>query len=150
MRFCQPHWDTMRAAVDERGMAALVPEGGARAAEEVLARLLEGEESLDVFDPLMWMHMAIWSRAMSVLAGVGSDPMLLMVDWSTVPEVASDDAFTEAAACPLCVLDLLAWEHDARCTDEACQKEPGPIVGDWIPSCADAALERYQQLLAAS
>jgi hypothetical protein len=131
----------MREAVDDRGMGVLVPDSGARAAEQ-LSRSMLGEDSPDTFDPLMWMHMQLWARSSQTLTTIGADPMMTMYDWSSLAD--ADPAFVEAAGCPLCVLDLLAYEHDVGCSDAACQKEPGPITDGWVSKCADAALEHYR------
>lgn len=61
MKFCQDHWDDLRAKIAERGLEHLVSKGGAEAAQ----RTREGG-----FDPLMNAHNAIVVNAMN-RSGVG-------------------------------------------------------------------------------
>jgi|SRR5882757_8318311 len=58
MQFCQTHWGKMREAVKLRGMESLVPDTGEKVVSQ-LQRQMEGEDSIDTFDPLMGMHWAI-------------------------------------------------------------------------------------------
>ena len=44
MRFCQPHWDSLRSALEDRGLSGLVPTDSHRAAEN-LARTVGGDET---------------------------------------------------------------------------------------------------------
>lgn len=70
MQFCQKHWDELRAAIDGRGLAKFVSEGG----EEVARRMSDPKHERD-FDPLMDAHMAIVQN-LAATFGVG----VLMID----------------------------------------------------------------------
>lgn len=63
MKFCQPHWDALRAAIESRGLGHLVAANG----RDVFARMvaeLEGRSDVDDFDPLMGAHNLIISKVM--------------------------------------------------------------------------------------
>lgn len=63
MKFCQPHWEELRAAIQTRGLNHLV----ARSGEEATQRLrdeLEGTADNKTFDPLMAAHNQITARAL--------------------------------------------------------------------------------------
>lgn len=68
MKICQPHWDQLRKAVEEAGLAQFISSGG----EEVIRRItteLESEKqkpTAATFDPLMNANFAIWSNALSM------------------------------------------------------------------------------------
>lgn len=61
MKFCQPHWDALRAAIDVRGLSHLVGKSGEVAAER-LAREASGAATPSDFDPLMGAHNAITAQ----------------------------------------------------------------------------------------
>jgi hypothetical protein len=62
MRFCQPHWDALRAAIDKRGLMALVAKDGAAALQNTVLEL-EGREKEAYYDPLMSAHWMIAGAA---------------------------------------------------------------------------------------
>lgn len=99
MRFCLPHWDKLRAEVDKQGLGAYVSDSPSRATEQ-LQRKVDGEDSLDTFDPLMRAHMAIIAAAISIVG------VTLFLD---------DDDGTER--CPICYMQRL---HDESCTNAGC------------------------------
>lgn len=70
MKWCQSHWDKLRAEVDRQGLGALVPESG-EAAASVLQRAAAGEEGIDAFDPLMGAHLVVNSFIASMLGQRG-------------------------------------------------------------------------------
>lgn len=61
MQMCKPHWDMLRAAVDERGMNDLVAHDGKAAADNLVAEL-QGEPTR--FDPLMELNNHFWAEAL--------------------------------------------------------------------------------------
>lgn len=63
MKFCQPHWDELRKAVDDRGLSHLVA-GDGQKAFEAMARELEGRPEPGDWDPLMAAHWAITAHAL--------------------------------------------------------------------------------------
>lgn len=68
MKFCTDHWAALRAAIDSRGLAALVAESGDQAARNLLGEVADGR-TIDNFDPLMAAHNAIMSNALSAAGG---------------------------------------------------------------------------------
>lgn len=133
MQFCQPHWDTMREEVAKRGLSAYVPDDGHETAYRLERALKQDEDTIDNFDPLMYMHWAIAGNSMDVLSDIGGDPTWLFMDWTQHPEeeVRSDEAFLAAVQCPICILNLASHFHDLHCPDPNCQKEPGQTF-DWM------------------
>lgn len=118
MKFCQPHWDALRAAVDARGMGALVPDSGERAVSNLVDQSERGP-SVDNFDPLMGAHNAILGQAMHVIRErYQQNPLMVMADDAEHPEWA----------CPICALNWCHEEHTRLCTQEGCNY---PKVHDW-------------------
>lgn len=58
MKFCQPHWDKLRAAVESRGLGHLIAANGRDAHARAVAEL-QGRSERDDFDPLMAAHWMI-------------------------------------------------------------------------------------------
>lgn len=58
MKICEPHWDLLRKAVDERGMTSLVARDGKAALDNMVAEL-QGGAPAD-FDPLMALNNHFW------------------------------------------------------------------------------------------
>lgn len=81
----------MREAVKARGMENLVADSG-EAAIGQLERQIQGEDSIDTFDPLMHMHWAILANL---------PPRIFFMD-----------------GCPLCNADRL---HKEECPGPPCQ-----------------------------
>lgn len=63
MKFCQPHWDSLRTAINARGLEYLVAANGRDAHARAVAEL-EGRGEAADFDPLMTAHNMILSHAM--------------------------------------------------------------------------------------
>jgi hypothetical protein len=72
VKICASHWEKLRAAVDARGMSALVAKDGHAAIENTVLEL-EGREKEAYFDPLMGANNMIWSAA---LERIGLDLMV--------------------------------------------------------------------------
>lgn len=60
MKICQPHWDRLRRAIDDRGIGHLGAKSGQDAIRNIVTDL-EGREAENDFDPLMACNMMIWS-----------------------------------------------------------------------------------------
>lgn len=63
MKFCQQHWDRLRAVVKEKGMEPLI----AKSAEAAMERMQEeaaGTQTPATFDPLMSCHWMIANNAL--------------------------------------------------------------------------------------
>ena len=101
MRFCQLHWDALKAAVDARGMTPLIAATGTEAFGRLASSLEEPTQSN--FDPLMDAHMRILSNATRV-----GGPAVVMGD-----------------GCPLCLLNA---HHKAECTEEGCTFSYDPWI----------------------
>ena len=100
MKWCQPHWEQLRAAVNAQGLGHLVKGGEAAMAPLVAAVSGEGE----AFDPLL---MAWWAINHQMLHDVGLEAMgrcpLCLLVANNRPELvkdwvdgACDDVRTEA------------------------------------------------------
>lgn len=121
MRMCQPHWDTLRAAIDERGLSRLVAADG-KAALERTKREFEGTDGPDDFDPLMSSMWAIFTNAGQTVEKAGGP----------IEGPPAALAFLGADVCPLCELNAL---HQRDCKDEGCTF----TYDDWITRAADDA-----------
>lgn len=117
MKFCQPHWDALRAAIDARGLTKLVAKDGLAAAAR-MAREAEGTGGPDDFDPLMSSHFAIINNAMNI------------VTENAGPRAAL--SFMGADICPLCELNSL---HLRDCQEAECSFS----YDNWIERAADDA-----------
>jgi len=113
------HWGRLRAAIDARGLTALIAEGGERAAANLVSELTDGP-SIDNFDPLMAAHNAIMSNA---LATAGLEVMYANEDGSD--------------RCPLC------WMNEQA--NNAGNPTPN-AYDDWIDRAADDALAVWQEM----
>lgn len=117
MKFCQPHWDKLKAAVTERGMWPLVArsgaEGVARMAEEI-----QGTATDATYDPLMACHWMIAGRALDCLGlyVMGGD------------------------LCPLCEVLRV---HDSKPCEHGCTHDD--VEERWINGPADAALRHVRE-----
>jgi hypothetical protein len=144
MKMCMPHWTALRAAIDARGLAALVADNGEKAAANVASELADGQ-TIDNFDPLMGAHNAILSNA---LDAAGAVILFAAPDGSDV--------------CPLCYLnDRARYVWDAgvaygmkpgdkcRCADPTCTAtfpaQPDTYDG-WIDRAADDQVDAWKAL----
>lgn len=93
MKFCQDHWDRLRAALTDRGLDGLIAKGGVRAARNLKSEIEDGP-SITNFDPLMGAHNTILNNALSNMPRGAALAMM----------TAPDDAPVEQR-CPLCVLN---------------------------------------------
>lgn len=112
MKICDSHWQQLRQAITDRGLAGFISKDGEHATENMVAQL-QGTNTKENYDPLMSATFAIWGNALEAF-GV---------------EIVHEDA-----PCPLCVLD----KHAAECTDVNCNKQTGT---DWIGFAADGQVE---------
>jgi hypothetical protein len=143
MRFCQPHWDSLRAAIAARGLSALVADSGDKAAAN-LASEVEHGRTIDNYDPLMAAHWAIVNNAMDMAGLV----------------IMTEDI------CPLCYLNeqsRASWERGLAegmkpgepcpCPDVACAAtfpaEPSSY-DVWIDRAADDQVEVWKSMGAAT
>lgn len=117
MKFCQPHWDTLRVAIDSRGLSALIAESGEQAISNTLSELNNGP-TIDNFDPLM---SAMWAIVRN-LSDIDSSILFM------------DD-------CPLCFGNR---EHAKGCADPSCTG--GATYFDmWIERAADDQVVEWKK-----
>jgi hypothetical protein len=109
VKFCQPHWDTLRAAIKDRGLSALIAESGQQAVSNMASELSDGP-TIDNFDPLM---SAMWA----IIGNLSTNnPGVLFMD-----------------GCPLCYANR---DHARGCTDPACT-DRAAYYDRWIGRAAD-------------
>lgn len=152
MKFCQPHWDKLRAAIEARGLTPLVSVGGASAVEKTVEQLKTGRETLDNYDPLMAAHWAIAGNLMRLLgpsalylmSGGDEDPM--EVEKIAEPALREKYAGKTWPRCPICYANVA---HELSCREENCQLTR--VDGyEWVVDrAADDAKERVDELMRA-
>ena len=118
MKFCQSHWEDLRAKIRERGLYGLVATSGEQAMSQMV-KSLEGAAPKSTFDPLMSLHWMIVNRAMSV---AGLELMMVNEDGSE--------------RCPLCYLI-------ANCP---CGQGEACPIRKWPDGAADAVREEAIKL----
>lgn len=130
MQFCMPHWESLKQAIDARGLAVLISEDGEEATNKLVSTMEEGIH-LDNFDPLMSAHNSIFGNAVYTASSMGLD-ILVMLNPNSRPEYQ----------CPICFLNCACKHHDEVCDEKDC---PKGVTFDWmINRAADDALEQWQ------
>jgi hypothetical protein len=139
MKFCQSHWDKLRAAIEARGLTEFVSKGGEAAAELVKRQLMEAQEPLPAggratFDPLMNAMFAIVNNAME------STPAGLQI---MLPNEDGSDR------CPLCYIN--GERHKAAQSDPAgaerwARADDVAFYDEWVDRAADEQLARAKEL----
>lgn len=94
MRFCQEHWEELKAAVSRYGMDHLVAENGQQATAHQV-RELTGENTLVDFEPLLGSHNVLVNTALH-LFGLS---------------VLNPDGPDEGHHCPVCMLSRCVWSE---------------------------------------
>lgn len=124
-KWCQDHWDRLRANIDERGLSELIAPSGEIAAEQTADQLRRGLEQGEAdpttpanFDPLM---AAFWAIESNVASAIGPAALYLLAPPDT-PEDPVEGYGPEYDGrtwprCPLCYLGLA---HEVTCRDESC------------------------------
>ena len=92
MKFCQPHWDRLRAEIEINGLSHMVLSGQVHF-QSLVDTLQGNQKEKPAFDPLMAMHNAIVERFVEPL---GAKALYIF----------SGDY------CPLCELNLLNPDRD--------------------------------------
>lgn len=62
MKLCLPHWQSLRAAIDARGLTTLIAKDGSVATNQMIGSL-SGQPDKETFDPLMAANLGIWGNA---------------------------------------------------------------------------------------
>ena len=116
MKFCEPHWSALRAAIDTRGLSQFIAKGGAEAARRMEAEI-KGATTGSTFEPLMSAH---W-RIVQVLTEIGGAEVLIQ------------------DGCPICFGNE---KHRAGCKDPGCTYS----YDLFIDKAADEALLQARHL----
>lgn len=113
MKFCQSHWDKLRAAIELRGIGHLGAQSGPEAVERAKQELA-GAATDATYDPLMSCHWMITGRALEMggLYLMGPTP-------------------DGGEYCPVC--EVIAHTPAERASKEE-------VETNWIDGPADAAL----------
>jgi hypothetical protein len=109
MRWCQPHWDGLRAEVDRQGLGEHVGRDGEAVMGKLVASAEAGDVTLESFEPLMAAMLAV----NSYVAHAFADGNLLAV--------------YGLEGCPVCFVDE---HHMPACQDPAHEK-PCTTSIDW-------------------
>lgn len=125
MRFCMPHWEKLRAAIDDRGLSHLVSRNGQQAMQSFVKDIEGTADPLLDFDPLLAANNMIWSKALEV---------------GGLSIMAPNEDGTDR--CPIC---WLTAEHTRTCTDPACPQD----FERWIEYAADGVKRHVDEQLAA-
>lgn len=116
MKFCQPHWDSLRTAIKDRGLYALVADSGHQAVSNMVSELNDGP-TIDNFDPLMSAHWAIVNNLADI------EPRVLFMD-----------------DCPLCFANRA---HAEGCVVPDCAGGT-TYFDEWINKAADAQIDAWK------
>lgn len=118
MQFCQPHWDSLKGAIDERGISRFIAPDGAAAGKEAAAQIEGTTDPKVAPDPLMQAHWMITGRVLDIV-GLG---------------------LMNNECCPICAID------EGHCP--LCEVEHGAGAGSalaWIHGCTDDILAEFQE-----
>lgn len=139
MKFCEPHWVSLKDALDTRGLAGLISESGEDAANK-MRRQLEGEDSIDSYEPLLEAHGLIAGNAMHIVEEAGGEPMYLLSDGAEDP-IEGHKGQTWPR-CPICYINKA---HEINC-DGDCQLPLETGYDYMIDKAADDTLEHWKAL----
>jgi hypothetical protein len=121
MKFCQPHWDRLKAEIRSHGVADFIARDGKEAMTQAVGQLKGERETRQNYDPLMSAHWMIVNRALE------SGGLYLMVQ---------DEHGNER--CPLCEL----VKHAPPPPDWK-----GPSIDEmWIKGASKAAVDHIATL----
>lgn len=132
MRFCQDHWDRLRAAIDERGLSHLIAPDGKTAMMQMADQLKRAEAGDEPhtpvnYDPLMSAHWAIVNNLGDAARQHGGPGAALYILTGDI--------------CPLCFANE---QHQQGCQDEGCTF----TYDDWIDYAANDQAEYVKTLRA--
>lgn len=150
MRFCQTHWDRLRDALEERGLAELIAKDGERAAANLVNEAETGEATLANYDPLMRAHWAIVGNATRMLgerAGPSTVAYLMLAD--DVPEDVCELPGANGRTWPRCPVCYLGLGHELTCRGGKCKLPKVDGFAWMIDRAADDQVELWEKLKAA-
>lgn len=87
MKWCERHWDGLRAEIDRQGLGSLVPDTAEKAAR-AFERRAAGDESMDAFDPLMG---AMWAINQFIGSQFGPDGLMAVMSIDGCPICEADE-----------------------------------------------------------
>jgi hypothetical protein len=153
MKFCQTHWDKMRAAIEARGMTPLVASHGNAAIQNIADEIKHGQ-TIDNFDPLMAMH---WNISGNLLELLGQAAGYLLscregeedpIDVSKLqdrPELAAKFLGKKWPLCPICYANIA---HEITCSEERCSLDRVNGYDVCIEWSADGVRQTLDELMA--
>lgn len=136
MKFCMNHWTALREAIKVRGMSEFVALNGEQSMRQTIEEFRGVPKTRQNFDPLMACHWAIINNAMTTLAQMGQNPLILLASDLEHPELE----------CPICRLNWLCAEHDKICHNPKCKLQKGLTFDKWINAAADEMAEVLKSL----
>lgn len=144
MRVCDHHWTLLKAAIEERGLSDLIAKDGETALRNLTAEL-KGQDMLANYDPLMAAHWAIVNNCMSLIAGIGGNPLYLM-GGSDDPVVGYGKQYEGRTwpHCPLCYVNLA---HEVTCKDRRCKLPKTTGYDFWITRAADDQAQHVKEMV---
>jgi hypothetical protein len=94
MKFCQPHWDRLKAEIQSHGVADFIAHDGEEAIARVVGQINGERQTRENYDPLMSAHWMIVSRAIDcgglyLLTG-DHCPLCELKTHSSVPNIDED------------------------------------------------------------
>lgn len=127
MRYCQAHWDALRAGVKARGLWKFVPQSGDEAAANMY---LELKGQGETFDPLMGAH---WRIANSVTRNIANSQGPL----------AAIQAIGDPDWCPLCEIQRSydCWSNPEYIASHGVRPPEARDAQGWIDGVLDGALD---------
>lgn len=121
MRFCMPHWNALREAIEKRGLTSLISESGAQAAAKFAREADTGKSTVDTYDPLMGAH---WAIINNLVTSYG--PGIFLID-----------------GCPMCHANEM---HEKYCTTPNCPIDKVKGYDKWIDNAADDQLRIWKEI----
>lgn len=149
MKMCQRHWDLMRAAVEARGMSALVAPSGASAFANLTDEIARGSTT-DNFDPLMAMN---WNIASNLLERLGPAGLYLLgagdedpIDIDRIAAQGLKDKYRGRTwpRCPICYANIA---HELTCTEPTCTLDKADGYDGCIEWSADAIKTKFDAMM---
>lgn len=150
MRICQDHWDRLREAVEQRGMADLIAPHPNRAITNLATELERGEPTLATYDPLMAAMWSVLSNATETIGqAAGASTVAYLMQPEDVPEDACELPGANGRTWPRCPICYLGLAHELTCREQRCKLPKVDGYAWMIDRAADDQLETWKKLQAA-
>lgn len=118
MQFCMPHWNALRAEIDQRGLMHLVPKSKEAAIAAIVSEFDDGSNPQN-FDPLMFAHWQVISNLLNV-----SKELLYL------------------EGCPVCIANIV---HAEGCAETDCRNSSA-YYDAWLGHAANEAKDEWERL----